>query len=273
MDTDDTVIRDYLMRHFEKNLADASPDVTIRLKIDTQLRPEHFKPGTHYEYHIQDESFDFGPGLIQGIWDATARTCCITAAAFLFTREHAWLFDRYLCRLFYTLCAVDNNSNHTDIIVHGAGISRKETGFLFCGPPGSGKSTVAGLSGKNSVLHDDMNIVSMVNGEIFLEGVPFNPKCIERQSGRVPLARIFSLYQAPAAGIDPLTPAAAVKKLLPETFLPLTVTGRKTVGAFQILLTALQKLCTAVPCYTLKFTKDASFWKIIDTLEETHGRN
>ncbi len=266
-------VLNYLKRHFEKHLTDTPPDITVLLSLDTHISPDHFKLGTRYKYLVQDECFDFGPGLIQGTWDSTTRICKIKAAAFLFTQDNVFLFDRYLCRLFYTMSINEKNPDQQEIIVHCAGVARNGKGYIFFGPPGSGKSTVASFSENDEVLHDDMNIVSMNNEKILLQGVPFNPKLIERVNKRVPLSMIFSLNQAEATSVQPLSPSAALLKLAPETFLPQTVIDRHNRKSFEYLLDALKKLCTAVPCYNLYFKKDASFWDEIKKMEGNNGRN
>ena len=263
----------YLTCHFEKHLTDTPPDITVLLSLNTHISPDHFKLGTRYKYLVQDEYFDFGPGLIQGTWDSTTRICKIKAAAFLFTQDYVWLFDRYLCRLFYTMSINEKNPDQQEIIVHCTGVARNGKGYIFFGPPGSGKSTVASFSENDEVLHDDMNIISMDNGETLLQGVPFNPKLIERGCGCVPLSMIFSLNQSDVTRVEALTPAAALSKLAPETVLPQTVIDRHNRKSFEYLLDALKKLCKAVPCYNLYFKKDASFWDEIKKMEGNNGRN
>ena len=270
---DEIGIRNYLVRHFEKHLTDTLPDIKVLLSLDTHISPDYFKPGTRYKYLVQNESFDFGPGLIQGTWDSTTRTCKIKAAAFLFTQDYVWLFDRYLCRLFYTMSINEKNPDQQEIIVHCTGVARKGKGYIFFGPPGSGKSTVASFSEKDEVLHDDMNIISMDNDEILLQGVPFNPKLIERGCGCEPLSMILSLNQSEVTSIESLLPAAALRKLVAETMLPQTVIDRDNHKPFEYLLGALKKLCTAVPCYDLYFKKDASFWDEIKKMESNNGKN
>lgn len=265
---DDLAIRNYLVHHFEKHLTDVPPDMAVFLSPDTLIRPESITPGSHYKYLVKGGEVNFGPGLIRGTWDKASKMCNITVAEFLFTRDHVWLFDRFLCRLFYTLAINEKKSEQSEIIVHCAGVARKGKGYIFFGPPGSGKSTVASFSEKEEVLHDDMNIISTDGSDILLQGVPFNPKLIGRGCGQVPLSMIFSLNQSKMTRIDPLSPAETLKKLVAETVLPQTVLDPDHYKPFGILLDILKKLCTAVPCYNLYFKKDASFWDEINRLED-----
>ena len=55
------------------------------------------------------------------------------------------------------------------IIVHSAGIKRNGRGYIFFGGPGSGKSTIASFSKKFTVLHDDMNLVSLDEKTVMLK--------------------------------------------------------------------------------------------------------
>ena len=135
---------------FENYLTHAPPDATIKITLIPSDRTAILKSINRYTYLIDDERFDFGPNLIHGYLDAQNRICDIRICDFILTRDEVWLFDRFLCRIFYTLSLTKETKLET-IIIHCAGIERNGKGYIFFGGPGSGKSTIASFSKKFNV--------------------------------------------------------------------------------------------------------------------------
>ncbi len=190
---------------------------------------------------------------------------------FLLSQDDVWLFDRFLCRLFYTLSLEKDDNTLINLIIHCAGIKKNGKGYIFFGGPGSGKSTLASFSKKFHVLHDDMNLISINKHAVLVEGVPFNPKLIERTNQGGPLSMICSLHQSEIDRIAKGTPGELIQKILPEVFLPLTLLSADRKRAFNYLLSSVRHLADSVPYYRLYFRKDDTFWEIIDREEEHHG--
>ena len=135
-------IIEFLDTHFAGYHAAAQPDATITINVIPAIKSSLIIPGNRFTYSIRNEQFNFGPDLIQGTWDARNRICTIAVCDFILTSEEVWLFDRFLCRLFYTLSLERDNEKGKTIILHSAGIERNGKGYIFFGGPGSGKSTI-----------------------------------------------------------------------------------------------------------------------------------
>ena len=264
---------DFLRLHFENYLTHAHPDATIKITIIPSDRLAILKSINRYTYSIENNKFNFGPNLIQGYWDARNRLCNIDICDFILTKDDVWLFDRFLCRMFYTLSLESKNEKLKTIIIHCAGIERNGKGYIFFGGPGSGKSTIASFSKKFNVLHDDLNLVSINGNEVTVEGVPFNPKLIDRTNSSGTLSMICSLHQADVYRIEKGLLEEFIQKILPEVFLPIPLLSEDKKQAFNYLLSSVRQLGSVVPYYRLYFKKDERFWDIIEKEEEKDGKH
>jgi|GEM_PF-3405301 len=266
-------IINFLKIHFENYLTQALPDAKIKVSSIPADRISFLKSINRYKYLIDNERFNFGPNLIQGSWDAQNKICDIRICDFILTKDDVWLFDRFLCRLFYTLSLERDNKKLKNIIIHCAGIERNGKGYIFFGGPGSGKSTLASFSKKFNVLHDDMNLVSINEQDVTVEGVPFNPKLINRTNNSGKLSMICSLHKADVNRIERGSLEEFTQKILPEVFLPMLLLSEDKKYAFQYLINCVRSLGELVPYYRLYFKKDERFWDIIEKEEEKHGKH
>jgi hypothetical protein len=260
-------IIDFLNLHFNSHLSEALPAFTIDIKVVPGDKAAVLYTIQRYTHTIENKKFNFGPNLVTGSWDTDRRQCTITVCDFLLTHEGVWLFDRFLCRIFYSLALDGGQTSTQTIIVHSAGIIRNNRGYIFFGPPGSGKSTITNLSRKFTVLHDDMNILSLHDSSVSVEGTPFNPKLIERTDCRGTLSMICSLHQSLEVKIERGTVGDCVQKIVSETFLPIPLLSENRKHAFEYMLHCVKKLAIMVPYYRLYFKKDDSFWNVIDNAE------
>jgi len=254
----------YLKEHYSICQSYSSPDLSISIEFIPSHPPSLGVERKPYEYTFTNNQFNFGSGLITGNWDSKKKTCSLSVDESLFTPKEIWLFDRFLCRIFYTLSLEERVKGEEELIIHGTGILKDGKGYVFFGPPESGKSTVAQLSHRFQVLHDDMILVNLTENEVSIEGVPFNPKVVERRNGRGELSKIFSLHKSEKTMIEKGSPEEFIRKVLPEIFLPQPLLSEDRKGAFQYMLNFATKLGERIPYYRLFFKKDESFWRLIE---------
>ena len=263
---------DSLKLHYHEYISDLPPSVSIVMTVIPSVKTTLIKTGTRYNYFIDRQKFNFGPDLIEGRWDKRRRIWHLCICKSLFTIEDIWLFNRFLCSLFYSLFFERRTKKNEALIIHGSGVLKDDKGYIFFGPAGSGKSTVAHLSRDFKVLHDDMNIVTFDRDNIFIEGIPFNPKQLKHTQSSAPLSMICSLHKNDVVKITRGSRKEFTKKVLPEVFLPLPLLSDDRKGAFQYLLSYIKVLGKKVPYYHLSFTKDNRFWHEIEKKEGDDGR-
>jgi len=271
---EDQGVLDLLDLHFHDYLLDAQPDVSIIITVVTPEKISTVKNVSASRYEFLDkETVNFGPNLIEGRWDFCNKRFNLLISKSLMVQEELWLFDRFLCSLYYTLVMNDTNRNHCPFIVHSSGVIRDGRGYVFFGPPESGKSTIASLSRKFTVIHDDMNIVTLDGKSVMIEGVPFNPKLINRTNEKAPLSMICSLHKSDTVKLERGSADEFTRKVLAEIFLPMPLFSNDRKSAFQYLLTCVRELSQKVPYYRLYFKKDERFWDIIEKEEDKNGKH
>jgi hypothetical protein len=253
----------FLKNHYTISFFTVIPDLTITIDHLPSDETSSITSGTSYRYTILRNQFNFGPGLIKGSWIPEEKTYRLSVAETLFRPEEIWLFDRFLCRIFYTLSLEERVEGEEELIIHGTGVLKDGKGYVFFGPPESGKSTVAQLSHRFQVLHDDMILLTLTKDGVFMEGVPFNPKVVARRNGRGELSKIFSLHKGEQVRIEKGSPEEFIRKVLPEIFLPQSLLSEDRKGAFQYMLNFAAKLGERIPYYRLFFKQDESFWRLI----------
>jgi hypothetical protein len=263
---------DFLKFYFNKYISNSSPSVSIIINVIPQAKPSFIESDIGYMYSVNKEKFTFGEGLIQGSWDAERKTCHLSISKSLLKPDLIWLFSRFLCRLFYTLLMEEKNEKKKVIIIHSSGILKNKKGYIFFGPPKSGKSTIAYYSSKFEVLHDDMNLVTISGKGASLEGVPFNPRHLDFSNSSGPLSMMCSLHKNDTVKIERGTPEEFAKMALIQVFMRLPLLFEDRKGIFQYLLSCIKKLGKTIPYYRLYFKNDSSFWDIIDKAEEDYAR-
>ena len=85
--------------------------------------------------------------------------------------------------LFHSSCVLDETTNEA---------------YLFFGPSGAGKTTIASLSEPGIVLGDDMNILSIKSRQVFVEGAALGQRLFagDKLGQRFPVQKAFWLKQA-----------------------------------------------------------------------------
>ena len=271
---EDQGVLDLLELHFHDYLLDAQPDVSIIITVVTPEKISTVKNVSASRYAFLDkETVNFGPNLVEGRWDFCNKRFNLLISTSLMVQEELWLFDRFLCRVYYTLVVNDTNRNHSPFIVHSSGVIRDGRGYIFFGPPESGKSTIASLSRKFTVIHDDMNIVTLDGKSVMIEGVPFNPKLINRTNEKAPLSMICSLHKSDTVKLERGSADEFTRKALAEIFLPMPLFSNDRNSAFHYLLACVKELSQRVPYYRLYFKKDDKFWECIEKEEDKNGKH
>lgn len=146
------------------------------------------------------------------------------------------------------------------LLLHASGVMQAAGVFVFFGPSGVGKSTVARLSARWPVLSDDLVLIERMATGYQACGVPFrgNEWTAPRLNTRAPLAGLLALEQAPHHARLPLSNGAGAARLVACTpFVTTCPHGAATVMGAALALTAV------TPVARLQFRKDDKFWEVL----------
>lgn len=143
-------------------------------------------------------------------------------------------------------------------LLHAATVVQGGKAYVFMGRSGAGKSTVASLSPRGSVLTDEISLLRRTDGMWYAHGTPFWGEFrAAGQNRRAPLERIFALEQAGQNRTVRLAARPALAELLGNTlFFSADRRDRES------LLRAQVSLMEAVPVERLEFRRDDSFWEV-----------
>lgn len=154
--------------------------------------------------------------------------------------------------------------NYDGLLIHGAGIVLDGAGYLFAGPSGAGKTTVAGLAaGVGEVLSDENVVVRLAEDGAQLYSTPFwgqstPPERVRRVNRCAPLAGIYLLEHAADFTLTPLRPAEAVAALLSTEKV-----ATERVESADAWLAVAGRLAATVPVYRLGFRPTRELWHFL----------
>ena len=179
----------------------------------------------------------------------------------LLTGNMIRIFEQLLYQAFYSAWRVKGADC---CLLHSAGIVRGGEGYLFVGPSGAGKTTIAKLSLDGRTLNDEICLLELGQQAVQLQDTLFNGYYPNKVEGRAPLKAVFLLAACDAHRILPLGRSEAVSGVFQQVVPPVSLDeplGRK---AYERMLQIAVYLVEQVPVYRLEFARDSGFWREID---------
>lgn len=144
-------------------------------------------------------------------------------------------------------------------LLHAATVIRNGKAYVFTGRSGAGKSTVASLSPKGSVLTDEISLLRRENGEWRAYGTPFWGEFRAAGSNTsAPVRGIFRLLQAAENRVTSLRPVEMIRTLLPNVLF-----FSSESEANRRLLEIVGQASEEMPGCELAFRKDPAFWEVL----------
>jgi hypothetical protein len=151
------------------------------------------------------------------------------------------------------------------VLMHAAGIIRKDHAYLFFGHSGSGKTTICQSSINASsldtykILNDDLVLLQPHGKKWLAHGTPFwNPTQIEPSNQNAPVAGMYYLIQDEQVYTQNLSKSMAIAALLSN----IPVIPQDMARSIH-LVNMLNQMQNSVPVYELHFLPDNSFWNVI----------
>jgi hypothetical protein len=171
------------------------------------------------------------------------------------TVEHSLVDNsRLITYLVSQLLALNNG-----MLLHAAAVVKDKKAFLFLGIAGSGKSTIAALSRRYTVLGDDVIIIRRRGKSYYALPTPWRQQpFIKFRKGRnAKIAAIFFIKKFKEVRFSPLASEAALANMLASHIHFLSFTE----GVFlRKVFSTASGLVKAVPAYEMEFGKESDFW-------------
>jgi len=155
-------------------------------------------------------------------------------------------------------------TKRTGALLHAAGLSMDNRGYIFPGRSGAGKSTLSRLflgRDKAEMLSDDRMIIRKIDGKFKAFGTPWAGDADIAENKSVLLNGIFFIHQAETNMVKEIKPKEAIKRLMPVTSIP----WYDEKFMFDIL-SFCEDLVLNIPAYELHFRPDAEVVTFIDDL-------
>jgi hypothetical protein len=251
----------FLRKYYHGFLTEKDPDLTIHLRIIPHQEEISLPNSIIMSKKVEGNNFNFHSGLIVGKLDLDIRQCTVEVKECLFNRIR--IFEHFLFQTYYTLVEHQGDSNE-NFLVHSCAISKNGAGYLFTGPPESGKSTIAKLSSDYTVLGDEMTIIKKMNRSYRINATPFRGDFRESVNGNAPLKAIFLIKHDKKNFIKKISKREFVTRFLREVVYPGTLLSTDRRKEFSKMMDFCNDISENVPFFELNFLPDKSFWNLIE---------
>ncbi|NQU98781.1 hypothetical protein HQ533_04895 [Candidatus Woesearchaeota archaeon] len=145
--------------------------------------------------------------------------------------------------------------------MHGAGIERNKKGYLFCGPPKEGKTTIAKQAKK--VISDECIFVKRVKGKLYMYGTPFGGE-IKPLNKKILLTKIFFIKKSNNTEIKKLSKSEKFLKIIENNHLFNKIICKEERFLMKNIFYKTKKTFEEVLAYELEFSLEEDFWRKID---------
>jgi hypothetical protein len=159
------------------------------------------------------------------------------------------------------VCILSHLAREGGLLLHAAGLSFHEQGYVFTGASGTGKSTIAELFANRgaAVLSDERLILRRHGTGFSLYGTPWVGSGNYAENSSAPITGLYCInHGQDRHRIESLVPSKSMTLLLQQAFVPYW----DRIG-LESMLDFLVSLTTQVPCYSLAFLKQAD---VVDLL-------
>lgn len=264
-------------RQFIKGTISPGEDINVNVRIETGNTPDTrqmtkiFDTGQSWSMFRRNDdyllSLNFPTVNGQAIWLATFNVLCddisIYCSDLLMDKENG--LTTYFTPLSYPLdqlLLMYILAGKSGALLHAAGVSMNNKGYIFPGRSGTGKSTLSRLFlGRDTaeMLSDDRIIIRKIDGKFKAFGTPWAGDAGIAENKSFPLYGIFFIHHAEKNMIREIKPREAIEKLMPVTSIPWF--DRDVMPQ---ILNFCEELVSNIPAYQLYFKPDTEVADFLD---------
>jgi len=245
--------------HSEKN-----PDVTLTLNLVNHEDDISIPDSLFTTKSVAGKTIHFADDIVVGTIGQGPDEIELSVKIMLTHASVTRVFEQLLYQAFYSACGI---ISYDSLLLHSSGVIYRGDGFLFTGPSGTGKSTIASLSRSHHVINDEICLLEFNDGGgITLRGTPYNGNFKDKKSGSAPLKAIFLLGHGTAHSIKSIEKGRAIPTLAKEIIPPVALHENFSPSIFIRMLDMAERAYSMVPVYRLEFLPDSGFWAAIDDL-------
>jgi hypothetical protein len=189
----------------------------------------------------------FERGDFQAEWDTNSNRGTIRQSANLYSIDAA-------LRIFHTVML----ATRCGFLLHAASVIRNGRAFLFAGPSGAGKTTIAGLTPADAtLLTDEISYVRKQAEGYLAFGTPFAGELAKSgENVSAPIAGLYLLAQGPANRVEPMRAPDAVRAVLANVLF-----FAEDPELIRSVFRSVCHLVGCVPIYRLTFVPDFRVWE------------
>jgi hypothetical protein len=226
------------MRPFDSFLAQpgSEPDMDVTVTVASYLPSLARGPLRFDAAHGLWKLFESDAGLvIESVSPNThqPRACALVPEDYRTVR--AWILPElqmgqvgwcpmHLFNPLIEVCLLSLMAREGTLLLHAAGLSSHEQGYLFTGASGAGKSTIAGFFAERGahILSDERIIIRKMAGRFMIYGTPWVGSGDYATNDRRPLTHLYCISHGMGRHTtSAMSPRTVAQELLRQSFLPL----------------------------------------------------
>jgi hypothetical protein len=265
-----------LKKLYQTFLTKEKPDITIELEATENVAPTELDNAlSETKYMHDNNAFQTTSDLMAGEYDLAHQSIKITGEKSLADPNLEMnLLNRLISLAYYSACKIKHNGLPPAMLVHACGILRHGHVWLFVGPSGAGKTTVARLCGKNDgeVINDEMVLLARSSSEgagINVQSAPILGRFPSRRKVTAPLSGILLLKKGLQTQTQPVDRTRAYLTFMRQIITPAYIGQKDRREVYSLMADFSSNVTNAVPMFELEFNMDnQSLWQTIAKLEE-----